>query len=79
MNSANADYLRDRESEMLAFLKDLVLTQSGTRHKAGVDRVGRLIGQTLSPLAQTAGNRALFEVVSTQAEALGFSVMEAYR
>jgi glutamate carboxypeptidase len=50
MNSAIANYLKDREPEMLTFLKNLVLTQSGTRHKAGVDRVGRLIAQTLSPL-----------------------------
>jgi len=51
VKSAITDYLNDHESEMLAFLKDLVLTQSGTRHKAGVDRVGRWIAQTLTPLA----------------------------
>lgn len=43
-------YVRDRSETLFAYLKELVLTQSGSLNKAGVDRVGQLIGGYLSDL-----------------------------
>ncbi len=44
-------YLKDQEEAMRNVLKRLVLIQSGTRHKAGVDRVCRDIYGLLEPLS----------------------------
>lgn len=69
-------YVRDRSENLFAFLKELVLTQSGSLNKAGVDRVGQLIGRHLSDLPlsietlkqETAGNHL---VVRTKPAAAG--------
>ena len=44
-------YLKDQEESMRDVLKRLVLIQSGTRNKAGVDRVCREIYNLLEPLS----------------------------
>ena len=41
-------YLQDREQQMFALLKELVVIQSGSRHKDGIDRVAREIATFLS-------------------------------
>ncbi|MEA3340587.1 MAG: M20 family metallopeptidase, partial [Chloroflexota bacterium] len=43
-------YIAAHQAEMLAFLKKLVLVQSGSHNKPGVDRVRRLIAETIKPL-----------------------------
>ena len=43
-------YVRDHAKEMFALLKEMVLIQSGSRNKAGVDHVGQLIGALLTDL-----------------------------
>jgi len=45
-----SDYLASKQSQMVALLEKLVLIQSGTRNKAGVDRVVQLIGREFEPL-----------------------------
>ncbi|MBW2328978.1 MAG: M20 family metallopeptidase [Deltaproteobacteria bacterium] len=42
--------LSDREQEMFTLLQKMVLIQSGTRNKKGVDRVGQLVGNYLADL-----------------------------
>jgi len=50
MNREILHWLAGREAEMLALLREMVLIQSGSRNKPGVDRVGRLIAATLGNL-----------------------------
>ena len=42
--------LADREQELFTLLEKLVLVQSGTRNKQGVDQVGRMIEEYLADL-----------------------------
>jgi glutamate carboxypeptidase len=49
-----ATYLDDRESEIISCLQKLVLIQSGTKNKSGVDRVSQAIAAVLSPLGMKA-------------------------
>ena len=50
MQDNPAAYIEDHRAEMIVLLKKLVLIQSGTYNKAGVDRVGSLIADTIEPL-----------------------------
>jgi glutamate carboxypeptidase len=50
MIDAITGYLDAQESEILEFLKRLVLIQSGTSNKPGVDRVGQAIVHELLPI-----------------------------
>ncbi len=43
MRKQITDSLASREQQMFTLLEQMVLTQSGTRNKAGVDRVGQLV------------------------------------
>ena len=50
MDNQLASAVRDRREDMFSFLEEMVRIQSGTRHKAGVDRVGRMIRERVGRL-----------------------------
>lgn len=50
MHPRLAAYLRNHEEDQFRFLRELVLTQSYSRNKAGVDQVGQLIARELADL-----------------------------
>jgi glutamate carboxypeptidase len=68
MNNPFGDYLRSQEEDQFRFLRELVLTQSYSRNKAGVDQVGGLIAGELAGLPMSCncidqielGNHLLF-------------------
>ena len=50
MLSRVLNLLSDREQKMFTLLEEMVLVQSGTYNKKGVDRVGQLVGKYLADL-----------------------------
>ncbi|SHO46403.1 M20 family metallopeptidase [Desulfopila aestuarii] len=50
MQNPFADYLSAHEEDQFRFLRELVLTQSYSRNKTGVDQVGKLIDHELATL-----------------------------
>jgi glutamate carboxypeptidase len=51
MNSTVIEYLSARNEQILALLRKMVLIQSGTHHKQGVDDVARLIIEFCQPMS----------------------------
>ncbi len=53
MKEALRQAIQEREQEMFVLLRELVLMQSGTANKKGVDQVGRRLGEALEGLPFT--------------------------